>query len=146
FGQDVRYAFRAMSSSRLFTALAALSLALGIGANTAIYSLMDAMLLRSLPVSNPESLVVLNWHAKESRDFVMHRMHGPSYTDSKLGRVSGIFPYPAFELFEKNSAVFSSVFAHFQTRLAPTLSVAIRKGAAVTSGQYVSGEFFHGLG
>ena len=51
--QDVRYGLRAMFKNRLFTALAALSLALGIGANTAIYSFMDAILLRSLPVSDP---------------------------------------------------------------------------------------------
>src|SRR5713226_7590125 len=63
-GQDLRYAFRTMAANRLFTMLAISSLALGIGANTAIYSFMDSLLLRSLPVSNPESLVVLNWHAK----------------------------------------------------------------------------------
>ena len=72
-GQDVRHAFRTMGSNRLFTLLAVLSLALGIGANTAIYSFMDAILLRSLPVSKPESLVVLNWHAKTTaRDKASH--------------------------------------------------------------------------
>jgi hypothetical protein len=54
--QDVRYALRGMVKNRMFTALAALSLALGIGANTAIYSFMDAILLRSLPVADPTSL------------------------------------------------------------------------------------------
>ena len=63
-GQDMRYACRSMAANRLFTLLAVSSLALGIGANTAIYSFMDAILLRSLPVSDPESLVVLNWHAQ----------------------------------------------------------------------------------
>ncbi|HXI42630.1 MAG TPA: permease prefix domain 1-containing protein, partial [Bryobacteraceae bacterium] len=63
-GQDLRYAFRTMAAHRLFTLVAVASLALGIGANTAIYSFMDAILLHSLPVSDPESLVVLNWHAK----------------------------------------------------------------------------------
>src|SRR5215211_7037252 len=62
--QDVRYGLRGMSKHRLFTGLAALSLALGIGANTAIYSFMDAILLRSLPVGNPASLVVVTWTAK----------------------------------------------------------------------------------
>ena len=56
FAQDVRYALRMIRQNRAFTALAVLSLALGIGANTAIYSFMDALLLRSLPVSDPESL------------------------------------------------------------------------------------------
>src|SRR6185503_13963812 len=54
--QDVRYAARTMSRNRAFTALAALSLALGIGANTAIYSFMDSILLRSLPVPDAASL------------------------------------------------------------------------------------------
>lgn len=63
-GQDLRYAFRTMAANRLFTLLAVSSLALGIGANTAIYSFMDSILLRSLPVSDPESLVVLKWHAR----------------------------------------------------------------------------------
>jgi hypothetical protein len=56
FLQDVRYALRTMSNNRAFTALVALSLALGIGANTAIFSFMDSILMRSLPVSDPKSL------------------------------------------------------------------------------------------
>src|SRR5438034_6564662 len=63
-GQDLRYAFRTMGSNRLFTLLAVMSLALGIGANTAIYSFMDWILMRSLPVHDPDSLVVMNWRAK----------------------------------------------------------------------------------
>ena len=55
-GQDLRYALRSMINNRTFTALAALSLALGIGANIAIYSLLDSLLLRSLPASDTESL------------------------------------------------------------------------------------------
>ena len=62
--QDIRYGVRGMLKNPLFTALAALSLALGIGANTAIYSFMDAMLLRSLPVADPASLVVLKWRSE----------------------------------------------------------------------------------
>jgi len=61
---DLRYAIRTLSRNRLFAAMALLSLALGIGANTAIYSFMDAILVRSLAVQNPESLVVMQWHAK----------------------------------------------------------------------------------
>jgi macrolide transport system ATP-binding/permease protein len=92
--QDLRYALRTMINNRAFTALAAQSLALGIGANTAIYSFLDALLLRSLPVSDPASLVVLNWHAKAWRkDFVMQGMSGSVYDDPKLGSTSDIFPY-----------------------------------------------------
>src|SRR5437763_7096922 len=103
-GQDLRYAFRTMAANRLFTLLAMTSLALGIGANTAIYSFMDAILLRSLPVSDPESLVVLNWYARSARgrDFVMHSMSGTTWEDAKSGVTSGIFPYPALEVFRKS--------------------------------------------
>jgi len=57
--QDVRYALRSMMHAKAFTALAVLSLALGIGANTAIYSFMDSILLRPLPVRDQESLVIM---------------------------------------------------------------------------------------
>src|SRR5437763_6220917 len=78
-GQDVRYGCRTMTANKAFTALAVLSLALGIGANTAIYSFMESILLRSLPVTDPESLVVLNWHSrppKESEKASVHVVHG----------------------------------------------------------------------
>jgi macrolide transport system ATP-binding/permease protein len=112
-GQDLRYAFRTMAANRLFTLLAVASLALGIGANTAIYSFMDSILLRSLPVSDPESLVVLNWHSKSGHESVMQSMSGTTWGDRKSGETGGIFPYPAFELFRKYDSVFSTVFAHF---------------------------------
>ena len=59
--QDVRYALRSTRRNLAFTALAVLSLALGIGANTAIYSFTESILLRSLPVADPASLVVMKW-------------------------------------------------------------------------------------
>src|SRR5262245_18169514 len=58
-GQDVRYAMRMLRQAPVFTAVAIGSLALGIGANTAIFTLMDAIMLRWLPVQNPQELVVL---------------------------------------------------------------------------------------
>jgi predicted permease len=145
--QDLRYAFRTMAANKTFSALAILSLALGIGANTAIYSFMDSILLRSLPVSNPESLVVLNWHAKQAgRDFVMHGMSGSTFGDAKSGTTAGIFPYPAFELFRKNDSVFSSVFAHCQCRQVRSLNVAIKGQADLAAGWNVSGDYFGVLG
>jgi macrolide transport system ATP-binding/permease protein len=147
--QDVRYAFRTMAANRLFSALVVLCLALGIGANTAIYSFMDSILLRSLPVSDPDSLVVLNWNAKGTgmaRDFVMQRMSGDTWGDATSGETSGMFPYEAFELFRRNDSVFSSVFAYYQPREAKQLNLAIKGEADLASGITVSGDYFRGLG
>jgi predicted permease len=142
--QDLRYAFRTMAANRLFTALAILSLALGIGANTAIYSFMDSILLRSLPVPDPESLVVFNWHAMAGRRTVMHSMSGSTWGDAKTGVDSGMFPFPAFELFRK-SEVFSSVFGYFRSWRLKDLNVTVGGQAELASGQTVSGDFFRGL-
>src|ERR1035438_9001455 len=96
--QDIRYAFRTMAVNRLFTAMAVLSLALGIGANTAIYSFMDAVMLRALPVQHPEELVVLNWRAKGS-PAVIHGQSGSRYGDRRTGIVtSPNYPFAAYEI------------------------------------------------
>src|ERR1041384_7350985 len=102
-GQDVRYGCRTMAANPAFSALAVLSLALGIGANTTIYSFMEAILSRSLPVADPESLVVLNWHsrlpqnANKQPEHVMHGLQGMFWPGDKGAVVTGIFPYGAFE-------------------------------------------------
>ena len=143
--QDVRYAARTMLKNPAFTALATLSLALGIGANTAIYSFMDSILLRALPVRNPESLVMLKWHAKQRirlGNFVMHAMNGGTFDDD-AGTTSGIFPYPAFEVFQANGTPFSALFAYHRT---PSLNIAVKGQAYLADGEYVSGDFFRGLG
>jgi macrolide transport system ATP-binding/permease protein len=149
--QDVRYALRTMRNNCAFTALVTLSLMLGIGANTAIYSFMDSILLRSLPVPEPASLVVLNWRSrpiewtdsKGGAAFVMHSVNGRTYDDDRTGTTSGIFPYPAFEWFQKQSdPVFSTVFAYYP---ADNVNVMINGQAEVASGEYVSGDFVRGL-
>src|SRR5918996_478343 len=63
-GQDVRYGLRSMVRDKVFAVLVVTSLAPGIGANTAIYSFVDSILLRPLPVTDPASLVVMKWHAQ----------------------------------------------------------------------------------
>jgi predicted permease len=148
--QDLRFAFRTMFKHRAVAVFAILSLALGIGANTAIYSFMDAILLRSLPVGDPSSLVVMSWRAKrytrakagEPSPFVMHSGDGSTYGDS-AGLEARIFPLPAFErLRDVSSTVLSSIFVRFP---AGKLTVLIDGNAELTNAEYVSGDFFHGI-
>ena len=86
FGYDVRYALRMLRQSPVSTAVTVTSLALGIGANTAIFTLADAILLRSLPVQNPQELVVLASNPSEPStassypDYLYLRDHSRSYT------------------------------------------------------------------
>src|SRR5262245_12372497 len=149
--QDFRYGLRTMLKNRAFTALAALSLALGIGANTAIFSFMDSILLRSLPVSDPASLVVMKWHAKpfafgrsatNGSEFVLRSISG-SFYDEPDGKSGFIFPFPAFERLQQSSEpVLSSIFGYFR---AGKSNVIVNGAAELTIGQYVTGDFFRGL-
>ena len=140
--QDVRYGLRMMAASRTFTAMAILSLALGIGANTAIFSFMDAILRRSLPVPDPESLVILSWRTPQ-REMHGSNRHDNSFADPNGGFVGGFFSYPAFEALRKNDTVFASVFAYQGAGL---LNLTWQGQAEVAPAEYVSGEYFSGLG
>ena len=147
-GQDVRYGCRTMTANKAFSALAVLSLALGIGANTAIYSLMESILLRSLPIADPESLVVLNWHSRPPpgrRQGVgpRHaRVQGMAWPGDKGAMVSGMFPYGAFETLREENPVFSTLFGYFNGH---NRNLAVRGQAASASAEYVTGEYFRGL-
>src|SRR5690242_943928 len=143
--RDLRYAARTMRHNRVFSLLALLSLALGIGANTVIYSFMASILLRTLPVANPESLVLLNWHSKKPAgirpNHVMHGMDGSTWTDGN-GMSSGIFPYGAFELLRENNSVFSALFAYYPTE---KRTLTVKGQAEMAIGEYISGDYFRGL-
>jgi predicted permease len=147
-GQDVRYGCRTMTANKAFNAMAVLSLALGIGANTTIYSFMESILLRSLPVADPESLVVLNWHSRPPRDgskesvHVMHGVQGMAWPGDKGSMVSGMFPYGAFETLREENPVFSTLFGYFNGL---NRTLAIRGQATSASTEYVTGEYFRGL-
>src|SRR5256884_4851358 len=153
-GQDVRYGCRTMTANKAFSALAVLSLALGIGANTAIYSFMESILLRSLPVADPESLVVLNWHSRPPKEsdkasvHVVHGLQGMFWPGDKGALVTGIFPYRAFETLREDNPVFSTLFGYFNGHNC-TLAVRgqARQSASAMSAstEYVTGEYFRGL-
>jgi predicted permease len=121
--QDLRCAFRQLAKSPGFTTVAVLSLALGIGANTALFSVMDAMLLRALPVKNPNELV----------EFVRLTPDGGKMTN---------LPYQAFERLQEGRDVLSGLFA-FSSRPA---AFRTADGLEHATAHEVSGSFFATLG
>ena len=140
--QDIRYGLRMMAANKTFSAMAILSLALGIGANTAIFSFMDAIMRRSLPVPEPHSLVILSWRTA-AREVYGSNRHDNSFAGPDGGFIGGFFAYPAFELLRKNDSVFSTVFGY---QGAGDLNLTFRGQAELATTEYVSGDYFSGLG
>jgi hypothetical protein len=106
--QDVRYAFRMFYKSPGFTGVAVLTLALGIGASTALFGVINAVVLQNLPVKNPEQLVALNWTSIK-----MPAGASVSGTIAESGgrAISTSFSYPAFRRFRAQNHVFSELAA-----------------------------------
>src|SRR5262245_52657648 len=125
FIQDLRFGVRMLLKSKMFTLVAMLSLALGIGANTAIFSLINAMMLRPLPVKNPQELAI----------FSSVREKGPGYG----------FSYPLYERFRDRNQSFTGVIAGSFIR---RVRLIVNESGAVESAreQRVSGNFFSMLG
>src|SRR5690242_3174037 len=123
---DLRFALRTLAKSPVFTGVAVLSLALGIGANTAIFTLLDQILLRLLPVKHPEQLVLLT-------------MRGPHY-GSNWGM--NAISYPMYKDFHDNNQVFSGMFCRFPT----ATSLGYGNHTERVDAELVSGTYFAVLG
>jgi predicted permease len=143
--QDLRYGLRMLAKAPGFTAVAVLTLALGIGANTAIFSLIDAVMLRSLPVENASQLVMLKWSARKAPKIHGYMSAGDCANNMRFGapNPSGCsFSEPMMREIERAN-VFSGVAAFAN---AGRLNLTGNGDAKVINGQVVSRDFFGTLG
>ena len=141
--RDIRHGIRALCRSPLFSAVAILSLALGFGVNTALFSVVDTMVLKKLPVKNPEELVLFQWTSKPRPPFVTSMTYDASSRDAAGLNTNQTFPYHMLAQFRENNDALSDVFA-----FARLYSFSLDTGdqADIVTGQLVSGNYFASLG
>jgi predicted permease len=139
--RDIRYALRTMRSQKSFTAVAVLCLALGIGANTTIFSFLNAIVLRSLPVADPGSLVFLQWTLPQTILDSTPVGFATTLTEEPPGIRGSVLPYPALEHFRARDDVFASVFGS-----RPVNGIQVDEAGTLADGNFVTGDFFRGLG
>jgi predicted permease len=142
--QDLRYGARMLFKQPGVTAIAALSLALGIGANTALFSIVDAMLLKLLPVREPQRLAL--FQAQVGKDFSFGAYSGNTRTDPATGmELATSFPYQSYQRMREQltpESALSDIFAFGGAGL----NLLADGQAEQVSGQVVTGNYHRGLG
>ena len=139
--QDLRYALRMLAKSPGFAAVAILTLALGIGANTAIFSVIDAVMLRALPAEDPQHLAIFSWSSHHDPKLRNHSDYGDC--DDNGGTRDCSFSVPFYEALRSHTKTFSGVAA-----FAGPLEVGFSGNgpATIARGEYVSGDYFSTVG
>jgi predicted permease len=137
--QDVRYSVRILGKSWGFTSIAAISLALAIGANTTVFSVMKRLLLDRLEVPHAEQLRLLHWHG--DKHTAVTNMWGMS-DNGPEGISSTSFSYPAFEQLRRDNRVLEDLFAFKDVG---RMNATIDGNAQILQGELVSGKYFDQL-
>ena len=144
--RDLRFTLRNMGRSPGLAIVIAVSLALGIGANTAIFSLIHAVMLKSLPVQDPERLTLLHWYGETwPRGLNQSGRGGPNNPAYKAASRSQAYPF--FQSVRQETDLFEAVFA-FAPLGSERHNVTLAAGGSGerVDGEMVSGEYFRGLG
>ena len=145
--QDIRYGLRMLAKNPGFTAVAVATLALGIGANTAIFSLVNAVMLQAIPVQHPEQLVVPRWTAHTWPQNIGTSSFGDcsSQNRDRPGPNTGgcSFSYPIFKEIREQKNLFSNVAAFAGPA---ELDLSGNGPASMARGELVSGDYFQTLG